>query len=262
MNMTVIVGATAASVGIAAGYLAGRKHAQLKFDQMMEQEIAAAKEYFSRLYKADEYETPESAAEALGVSVNLDPAIAALKEYQGRVEVQDAGPNAHGMGTIEKVYNVTEVSEQDGDINRDRDGNPIEVIEENVFEKYPHHLELDVDARTPDVPYIITIEEWMENDLEHNQIQVTWYEGDRILADERDDVIEDWRTLIGADTVEKFGVGCDDENTVMIRNERRHLDIEVARSDGRFSKQVAGFDSEESLQHSDGRMRRRRQWVE
>jgi hypothetical protein len=166
------------------------------------------------------------------------------------------------MGTVEEVYSVTEVSAQDGDINRDRDGNPIEVIEENVFEKYPHHLELDLEARTPDVPYIITIEEWMENDLEHNQIQVTWYEGDQILADERDDVIEDWRALIRAATVEKFGVGCDDENTVMVRNERRHLDIEVTRSDGRYAKQVAGFDPE-SLQHSDGRMRRRRnKWDE
>lgn len=242
MNQTVIVGVAAASVGLAAGYFAGRKHAQLKYDRLMEEEIEQAKTFFSKLYKKEEYETPETAAEALGVDVNLDPAVEALRQYQGRVEVEAETP-------VEKVTEMTEVSEEDG------------VIEENVFVDDPL-ANLAIDDRHPDIPYIIATEEWMENEHSHNQIQVTWFEGDRIMVDERDDVIEDWRTLVGSDAVNRFGLGSGDDNVVMVRNERRNLDIEIARSNGRYGKQVAGFD-DSALQHSDTRMRRRRQqWDE
>jgi hypothetical protein len=246
MNNQALAGVVGASltIGSVGGYFLGRKHAQLKYDTLMAEEIKQAREFYSKVYKKEDFDSPESAAEALGVSVDLTPATEALRRYQG----QDLVESPHEKNpTVEELI---EVSEHDG------------TIEKNIFEGSGID-QLAVDDRQPNIPYVITTEEFMENELDHNQITVTYYEGDKILADERDDIIEDINETVGRANLELFGLASGDPNVVHVRNEIRSLDFEITRSTGEYRREVAGFTDEDSLQHSDRRMRRQRpRWDE
>lgn len=252
MNQKQLLALTAlgsATVSAAAAYYVAFKQFEKKLDKIVEEEIAQAKEFFARTYKKDDFETPEKAAETLGVSPNLEPAAEAIKNYQGHINYQGMSDGSKKTN-VEKVYEITEVSEEDG------------VIEQNIF-KGSDIDRLAVDDRRPDVPYVITLEEFMQNEPEHNQISVTYFEGDQTLADERDDVIEDINETVGRANLMLFGLASGDENVVHVRLEKRSLDFEVNRSTGEYRREVAGF-KEEDLRHSDdGRMRRRRpRWDE
>lgn len=247
MNRELIVGVTSASAGVVAGYFLGRKLAARMFEDRLDQEIQETKEFYAKVYKRDDYETAESAAEMLGINVNLEPAVEALRKYQGQGFDEFHEEVQHPTSIDE----LTEVSEEDG------------LIEQNIFEK-DSTAQLAVDSRTPNVPYVISLEEFMQNEPEHNQITVTYYEGDDTLADERDDIIEDINDVVGRANLSLFGLASSDPNIVHIRHELRKIDFEVVKSTGEYRREVAGFTDEDALKHSeDSRMRRRRpRWDE
>src|SRR5204862_123744 len=71
------------------------------------------------------------------------------------------------------------------------------VLERNVFEQDgmispdddPEFQEM-LAKRTSRQPYILTDDEYMQNEPEHTQITLTWYAGDSVLADDKDEVVE------------------------------------------------------------------------
>lgn len=106
-------------------------------------------------------------------------------------------------------------------------------------------MEAEVEKRDPGYPYVITLEEFMDNPEGFEQTQVTWYEEDSVLADVRDNPMDDVDSTVGAFNLERFGHGSGDPNIVLVRNERLDLDFEIARSTGSYAEEVAG------LKHSD-----------
>jgi hypothetical protein len=91
-----------------------------------------------------------------------------------------------------------------------------------------------------DHPYQIT--DGMFQEADFTQIQLTYYEGDGVLSDDRDDVIEDPQTMVGTEFPKWFGDLSGDENVVFIRNGAREVDFEITRSGGSYGEEVAGFD--------------------
>lgn len=123
-----------------------------------------------------------------------------------------------------------------------------ELLEQNIFdgdlvEPDEDTLQRDEAARTPHRPYIISDEEYMQNEPEHKQVTVTFYEGDHVLADERDEPIENIEEYVGKENVVRFGYRSKDRNIVYVRNEEIEVDFEVARSTGFFSVEVLGYDA-------------------
>ena len=57
--------------------------------------------------------------------------------------------------------------------------------------------------------------------------------------------------------LKKFGVGTKSKHLVHIRNPITEIDYEVAKSDGKYAREVLGFDDEPELRHSHGGHRRR-----
>ena len=218
------VGIAGVAVGAVAGYFATRKYMTTKYEAIIESEVAQAKEFYSALSKKDDYETPEAAARKLGVETGLNPeaaraasdAIEALRNYQPSSDISEEEPKA--------VVNNIFVNSQ-----------PLD----------DYDFDVEVENRDYSRPYIISREEFMENEPEHDQNTVTYYEGDDVLVDERDDVIEDTEGTVGDDNLTRFGHGSKDNNIVYIRNEIRDVDFEVVRSRGKYAKEVLGFDDED-----------------
>ena len=200
------------AAGAAAGYFLAREKLGREFDERLEREIDQAKKYYRKTAKVEEFSTPESTLETL--RPELVAAAKALTQYNGHF-----------------------------------DANNVEVPEvqttRNIFEtiKPDVEWELEVRNRTEEAPYVLTQTEFMEGELSYQQIALTYFEGDNVLVDERDDVIErdDADMLVGLNNLKKFGLQSGNDNVVYVRNHEKELDIEVHRDTRNYSEHVLGL---------------------
>ena len=109
----------------------------------------------------------------------------------------------------------------------------------------------EVKSRTPDVPYIIHIDEFKQNEPEHEQYTYTYYEMDDALVGDHDQVIEDMDAVIGLGNLGRWGHGSGDPHIVYIRNEELTMDLEVIRDRGSYAEETGRH-----LRHESGRRRR------
>jgi hypothetical protein len=225
MNPQVVAGVSAASalvIGGVAGYFLAKKRLEAQFQEQLAAEVQQAKRFYAKLYKKDEFETPESAADELGVAV-VDPqkiahesllvgnAVRAIGRYQGK----DPSPDV-------KVV-VQNVFKTEG-----------EVTTELSEEEYR--------ARTEEVPYILTQDEYMGNEEDYDQVTFTYYAGDNALADDKDELIEDIDMLVGENNLKRFGHLSGDPRVVYVRNHIRSQEFEILLHDGTYTKHVLGMD--------------------
>lgn len=220
------VALVAASTGALVGYKIAEKRLQTKFDNLMDEEIAKTKEHYARMNKVEDYETPESTVEKLVDDEQLERL---TKVYSGETEEGEL-----------------EVTTVEAEVNDDEDS--VEVVKttrRNIFvngkdiEEYD--LEAEMEKRTDDKPYIITQEEFFENEDELPQINLTYYRGDDVLADEEDRTIDNADGLIGNENLQKFGYGSKDRNVVYVRNPKIGSEYEIVHSHGKYSVEVLGF---------------------
>lgn len=142
----------------------------------------------------------------------------------------------------------------------------VEVVEdpetESVFDKDDPqpggwNYETEQEQRGPVNPFIIHHDEFMVNEPEHEQVSLTYFAGDDVLVDERDQVMREVGTTVGLEHLQKFGHGSEDEDMVYIRNPRLEVDYEISKSDGTFATEVHGFQDDE-LKHGERHLRRQR----
>ena len=212
----IVIGTATVSlgIGVASGFFFARKQLEEKYEKLSKQEIAEAKKFYSVLHKKGAYETPESA-----VKSRLGDATEALTTYQGLND-----DHQERVTVDENIF-----------------ANPPPILKSEAFD-----YDEEVKHRSVEAPYILSKEEFFQDELEHEQNTLTYYEGDEVLADDRDDILDDVDMMVGLDNLQRFGYGSGDNNIVYIRNEKLMQDFEVIRSKGKYSEEVAGFDSEKS----------------
>lgn len=209
------------SGGIAIGWGLASKRLRTKYQDLADEEIASMKGHYNAKAAAAEEREKKPLTEVV--------------EELG-YKAQPPGHVAyHEVGSEPEKTNVFDLPQPE----------PAELAEEvDVFQM----------ERDPDVPYIIHKEEYNSTPEGYEQHTLTYFEGDDVLSNERDHIIEDQDEVIGLGNLSKFGIGSGDPNIVYIRNEKLKVDVEVVHSDGRFATEVHGFQPDE-LQHSS--MRRR-----
>jgi len=221
----IAVGALAGGIGGVAAYFIGKRFLEAKYDEIAKAEIEEAKRFYSALNKKDEFSTPEKAVSALIDVDAVGEAASALLSYQG-----------------------DEDDENDEDVPAE---NTVNVFLQSAADEN-FDLEAEMKNRSPEVAYVISEEEYMANEPEHEQMAITYYAGDGVLANDKDLEIPAINHVVGPDYL-KFGHGSGDSRVVFIRNERINTDFEILKSDGKYAHEVLG------LEHSDGGPRDRRQ---
>lgn len=245
MRIQIIIGlasATSLAAGVGLGYVISTRRLEAKYAKISSEEIAEARRFYSMVNKTEEFATPEKAAKALDRSSTEEnpdtesverarDAADALRGYRGG----ESGPNP-----AEKI-------------------GPFTQYHRNVFVDGRNNPDFDYEAeavlRDPDHPYLITQDE-IEEPNDYENVTYTYYAGDGVLCDIRDEIIEDVDAAVGLANLERFGEGSNDPNVVLVRHVKRQLDIEIIRHHGKYSVEVAGLDDE--IQHSYERMPRRR----
>jgi hypothetical protein len=230
MDNRVILGAsmgTALVAGGAVGYLVAKKQLETKYEALARQEIDQARDYYRTLHKKDGYATAEEAAAALLPR----EANEALRLYSGAVPPELSGSlKYHRAELLESVGSLTLA----------------EPVELSVFNQVENEqdVEAEVRQRTEEAPYIISKDEFFADEAGHDQITITYYLGDGVLADERDQPMEDIDSAVGDDNIPRFGHRSEDPNILYVRNHVLGTDFEITLSKGKYSVEVAGLQEE------------------
>jgi hypothetical protein len=213
-NTLILVGTAvvSATVGVFAGFLIAKKTLVEGYEEILQGEIREIKAFYNTLHKKEAFSTPQEAAAKLlpkpqAKVFEENPVWDAIQEY---VTEEDSAKTL--------LRNTFEVQDPDLD----------EIMAEES-------------ARSEDTPYIISSEEFFGAENGYRQICFTYFEGDKILADEEEAAIEDFETYIGKENVLRFGHRSDDENVVYVRNEHLEVEFEITRSTGKYSEEVVGL---------------------
>jgi hypothetical protein len=234
------------------GWKLAKRHYTKKFDAELAEQVEEARRYYTRLHKDSDELTPEALAEKYkdDEADAAEAAADALSEYQG---APAAGPIVRPDRTSpRKAYN------KPVEVAAEAAVEPEVPIEQNVFvngsplNTSDFDLEEELRKRDPEVPYVVTQAEYLEEDSGLPQTTLTYYAGDDILTDDRDNPIDNVEDIVGQDNLARFGHGSGDKNIVYIRNERVGAEYEIAYSAGKFSEEVHGF-----IEHSDRPVNRR-----
>lgn len=118
---------------------------------------------------------------------------------------------------------------------------------ENVFAgRGDWDMEAELNTRNPVNPYVLHVDEFMADEMDFRQEQLTFYAGDDVLVDAQENPIYNWAELIGE---LKFGYGSNDPNVVYVRNEGIHMEWEIVREPGAYSIEVLGLEAEQEVEH-------------
>jgi hypothetical protein len=232
MNKTVLAcagtGLVTAVIGAAIGYQHALKKLTHEFEMRLDDEIDAAKEYYAKVNKAEDYESVEAAAAKLlpeglpkrtpkippGVSPD-DP------EYpETDPDLLDSivkGLRYKNQEELPEQWEVTETPMEDQDVT------------EEVFEEAPAIPPMDTTTHR-DEPYIIPVETLGEKD--YHTPQLFYYTGNKKLIDSNNADVD--KALVGIWNLDKFGHMSNSINHVYVRNDDLGCDFEIEKIEESF----------------------------
>jgi hypothetical protein len=232
-------------IGFGVGYLVLKKKFQLKYEQLADEEITAMRQHYEAKLK----------------NAEPKPDLEALVQEKGYVPPPESKPpvpvQSQDGGKVPYHQVGSEPDKPRADLT-------IVGEPENVFTQTQEPIQdpewdyaTEVKSRGTSVPYVIHRDEYIAGEMEFEQIELTYYEGDDVLADARDQIVRDQDAYVGLGNLSKFGHGSLDPKVVYVRNPVTETDIEITHSDGTYAHDVQGVQDDE-LRHSGMRSRHRR----
>lgn len=236
--------------GAASGYLVAMKKLEMKYNEIADKEIKEAKNFYSSKFKKGDFASPEMMVASLGIDSpdevlpSVKDAAEALVSYKADGEVIETDSDIIALvekelaeaDPIEEINaRLAKMPEQVRNIFKDAEPDPTGIFD----------YAAEIANRSEDHPFVVSFDEFNENEEGHSQVTLTYFDGDDVLIDEKEQPIEDVENTVGMENLQKFGHGSNDSKIVYIRNERLDLDFEVVLSHGKYVEEVLGF-----LEHS------------
>lgn len=251
--LVVGVGLLSLAAGAAGGYFVANRVLEKKYVEIAEQEIEEAKRFYSAINKVD-YPTPGDMVKDL---IDTDDEEVPQAEETDKAKLERDAKEAYlkytgnykskGGVTVEgETITVTETEETEAGEKE----TVTEVVTHNILvdgkplDRDDEAWEKEVAERSEDRPYVISEEEFFENEQDFEQWSMTYYAGDDVLTTEKDEVVEDVDAMVGEGNLQKFGHMSKDMHLVYIKNNKRGLDFEIARSRGKYTVEVLGLEDE------------------
>lgn len=116
------------------------------------------------------------------------------------------------------------------------EGHEIFASEEELAEE-----EFPQEDAPPIAPYIISLDEFTNENAFYSKSYITYFEGDDTLADEHDEIIDDRVKYIGDSALHAFGDNPDEPDIVHVRNDTIGVDYEITREEGSYKEIVLGI---------------------
>lgn len=217
-NLPILIGATvvAAFGGALIGYGVAKKRLVAKYETISDDEIQAAKIFYATLNKAD-YKTPADAVQAL-IPSSEQTAKAAMTDYNGIYNKKKVGVVVEEAPPVSNIF-----------------------VDNKPLSEVNFDYDAEADNRASGNPYVVTFDEYFQNEGDYNQVVLTYFQIDGVLLDENEDRIDDIDDVVGENNLERFGEGSKDNNIVYIRNDDKECMFEVIRSLGSYVQEVLGI---------------------
>lgn len=239
-----------AGIGFGVGYLVFKK----KYQAIAESEIESVREAYAKNAKPkpDLTEIRSTYVIDREGSVLEQDEVIANEGYFSVAEETDADAFLRAHGRVPTTYELIQMGNgiEPSEAKRDlADGDDVNIPEGNIFEGYvepdPQELAENADevtvVRTPDRPYVISSKEWYTNDTDYDQITLTYWADDDVLADDTNRMINEVDEVVGATNLHRFGFLSEDPDIVYVRNERLKADYEITKDERNYSEIVHGI---------------------
>jgi hypothetical protein len=239
-----------AGIGFGTGYLVFKK----KFEARAEEEIASVRESYAKASRpkpdiatlAKDIPAP-NLEETDGIDDLTQPYEAGGDETDAEEfrRAYDRVPTNEELVLMGQGVPVTSVTRNPSD--HDDDG----VTEGNIFdqpEPDPEDVGEGVNEEPPgslDRPFVISKDEWYANETDYDQITLTYWADDDVLADDRYRQVSEIEEIVGATNLHRFGFKSDDPDIVYVRNHSRKADFEITKDERNFGEIVHGVDPDE-----------------
>lgn len=225
--------------GAACGYIYAQKKFEKIYAERAQQDINEMKEHyasegFEKLRKEGSYADPVSALQKVREERYDPKELEALAAYVE--EVQPYQGSETNVVVEDEAVPLTE---------KLKDEVAKSVFASDDADSY-FDWDEELEKRKTAKIYVITKDEFFANETDYSQDTLTYFEGDDVLVDAHESIIKDVAGTVDFENLYRFGHGSDDPNVVYIRNVNRDLEIEVLRSEGKYSEEVLGF-----IQHDD-----------
>ena len=233
---TFIKGVFLYGLGAATGAFVAIKLLEDHYAQMAEDEIEEIKEH-SRKKIADiiaKYEKQK--VEAANEETAIKNKYAKLATTYGNPTYNNPVPVNVGIADLDDAENEYPREDEDYD--------DIETMDELEEEMYAKEAENDrLNERFDVEPYLITEEEFSNENTHYEKETLWYYELDKTLSDDNEEIIVNAEQLIGDDTL----IMVEDERTVYIRNDRQARDFEIICLSKSYAEEVCGQFEEEDV---------------
>lgn len=107
----------------------------------------------------------------------------------------------------------------------------------SINQERPVKEPVDNSSNPIDKPYIISPDEFGETD-DYEIISLTYYEGDNVLTDDCDEIVEDIDNVVGLESLKHFGEY--EEDVIHVRNNRLKADYEILLDGRTYNEVLAG----------------------
>lgn len=236
------------SGGLAVGALVGIIVAKRHYAKIADAEIESVKDHYRLLRKEDmptpvpDFEEEDVKHRSIYVEpLDLDPAEVseeALTEMHIKVtELNYVAPNPE-FDIKERIKeNKRIIRENRERVEKELAEGKIDIIEalDQTEEKA---------TRDPELPYLISVQEFMD-EKEFTKLNIVYYEEDDSLVDDGDRLIPDVEGTVGSAQLSRFGELSEDPNIVYVRNEKMEVDFEIIKDKRSYAKFIMGFDPED-----------------
>lgn len=247
MNQTQIRHLLAAGWGLYAGVVAGYFISKRHHQKIADAEIESVKEVYARRQEVVFKQVTEKASpptKAVDLHLEMYDRIADEYDSEGPGVVdprlspdallaQESMEVAETADMDDAVYVDPEDLESNVEFETLRDGLGNEIRTDEIPRRFPPTTEVSSIN-----PYVISVDEFMDDEPKYDKITLTYYDGDDVLADDNDRVIRSLDKIIGDEAITKFGERSGDDHIVYVRNESMQTDYEVTLEERSYQEVV------------------------
>lgn len=208
----VVIAVATFSLGGFLGYTLAKRNLEKKYDQMLEEEIEKTAEHVANMMKETDRKVAKPEADSRQQTrVNPKKSLEELKVELGYDDaVEEDKPSV--------LINGRKLADS--------------MIQETVDTSGPH---------------IISEDEFNENVDDYEQISLSYYTEDDVLADESDEAVEAVDNVVGSENLKLFGrKNSRDPNVIFVKNDEVETLFEIVQIRGSYVKLVLGFDEDDS----------------
>lgn len=227
---TVAVGLLGVGIGYGVGYYTSRKRHEAIADTAIEEVKERYHELYSDVSLAKEAEPNRVVIQEseLQEEVSEEPEVVRYANIKPAPSVVQRGTRPPLSSEMENGKRVA-----DAIFGLDASDAPAEPgpVQVNVFEVQVNGAQ----------PYLIS-EDMYEEDWEaFAKIELTYYADDNVLVEDRtNDPITSIQSVVGLETLEKFGTGTENKDAVYVRNEKMQTDWAITRVHESFAVVILG----------------------